>query len=76
MLAAAKASNADPSRCIYLGDAHRDIEAGNAAGMTTLVALWGYISKNEKPTSWAADGLLKKPQQTIEWIGYRSNSLA
>ena len=27
-----------PARCVYVGDARRDIEAGNAAGMPTLVA--------------------------------------
>jgi phosphoglycolate phosphatase len=34
------------------GDAERDIQAGRHAGMKTLVALFGYISKDETPQNW------------------------
>lgn len=33
----------DPLDCIYVGDAPRDIEAGNSANMYTIIAQWGYI---------------------------------
>lgn len=30
-----------PSRCLYVGDSPYDIQAGNAAGCTTVAASWG-----------------------------------
>ena len=36
--AAAVALKVDPSDCVYMGDAERDIVAGRAAGMKTLIA--------------------------------------
>ncbi len=68
MFAAAKAANVDPAQCIYLGDAQRDIEAGNAAGMTTLTALWGYIETAHTPSNWGADGMLTNPDDAIAWL--------
>jgi len=68
MFAAAKAANVDPARCIYLGDAERDIAAGNAAGMITLTALWGYIETSHTPAEWGADGLLESPLDAIAWL--------
>jgi len=41
--------------CIYVGDARRDIQAGHAAGMKTIAALYGYIGVNEDPKDWHAD---------------------
>lgn len=44
-----------PHACIYIGDAQRDIEAGKAAGMPTVVALYGYIDEHDRPLQWGAD---------------------
>lgn len=44
-----------PSECLYLGDAPRDIEAGRAAGMKTIACGWGYIDGNTDPADWGAD---------------------
>ena len=41
-------------RCVYVGDALRDVEAGNAAGMATIVARYGYIEPHEAPDEWPA----------------------
>lgn len=68
MFAAANAAKVDPKQCIYLGDAQRDIEAGNAAGMITLTASWGYIESTHTPSDWDADGLLKHPTDAMAWI--------
>jgi len=38
----ARILNAPPSECVVVGDAPVDIEAGNAAGMRTVAALYGY----------------------------------
>lgn len=70
VLAAAKSAQAEPAHCIYLGDAERDIEAGNAAGMLTLAALWGYIDASESVKKWAADGNIHKPKDAVKWINF------
>lgn len=54
--------------CIYVGDALRDIEAGNAAGMTTIVASYGYIDAGEQPADWGAHGVIEHPEQLIGWL--------
>lgn len=51
-----------PSECLYVGDHERDIIAGNAAGMDTAAALWGYIQESEKPKDWKAKFLINTPQ--------------
>jgi 2-phosphoglycolate phosphatase len=57
-----------PGHCVYVGDARRDIEAGNAAGMRTLVARWGYIEPDDAPDSWPADGILDEPGALLGWL--------
>lgn len=53
------------SECIYVGDAPRDIEAGNAANMYSIVALWGYILDKTVCQEWAANTLFTNPKQII-----------
>jgi len=55
-------------QCLYVGDAHRDIEAGNSAGMKTLVALFGYLGEDDAPESWQADGMIERPLDILNWI--------
>ena len=69
MLHACHQTGSTPAECIYIGDAQRDIEAGHAAGMKTLVALFGYIGKQDKPEQWGADGMIKEPQEILAHIG-------
>ncbi len=57
-----------PTGCVYVGDAQRDIEAGNRAGMTTLVACFGYIGAYETPEDWGAAGLLATPEDLLPWL--------
>lgn len=40
---------------IYVGDAARDVEAGRAAGMTTIAVAYGYITDDDNVESWGAD---------------------
>ena len=58
----------EPQECIYVGDAQRDIEAGRRAGTKTLVALFGYISEQQNPLQWGADGSVDAPQDIIHWL--------
>ncbi|MCC5878660.1 MAG: HAD-IA family hydrolase [Idiomarina sp.] len=55
LLYAAESLQLKPQACWYVGDAERDIEAGRAAGMHTILASYGYISDVDRPHLWQAD---------------------
>lgn len=63
LLFAAKELNIDPKRCLYIGDAPRDIDAGNAAGMFSIAAKWGYILDKSVCEEWQADMLAETPEE-------------
>ena len=52
----------------HAGDARRDVEAGRAAGTRTLVALFGYLGREDEPHEWGADGLIEHPLDLLRWI--------
>jgi phosphoglycolate phosphatase len=54
------------NRCVYVGDAPRDIEAGRAAGMATIAAAYGYIRPSEDPYAWGADAVIRRPDDLDE----------
>lgn len=60
LLHAAAQLGVAPAACVYVGDDRRDIDAGRAAGMRTLVAGWGYLGGSD-PATWPADGWLESP---------------
>jgi phosphoglycolate phosphatase len=68
LLAAATGLGVLPSRCVYVGDAERDVAAGMAAGMRTIVARYGYIDADEDPESWPADGTIDGPGALLAWL--------
>src|SRR3954470_20663633 len=47
LLYAAEQIGVAPERCVYVGDAERDVLAGVAAGMPAIVARYGYIEPHE-----------------------------
>lgn len=55
LLLACDLAGLDPSTSIYVGDAERDIEAGQRAGMATIAAGYGYITADDDPREWDAD---------------------
>jgi len=57
-----------PEACVYVGDAERDIQAGRAAGMRTVVAAYGYLGDGDSPASWNATGIIDHPQQLLSWV--------
>jgi phosphoglycolate phosphatase len=63
LLLAAEELGVEPGRCIYVGDAPRDIEAGRAAGMSTVAAGYGYIRPHEDVLGWRPDHLVRHPQE-------------
>jgi 2-phosphoglycolate phosphatase len=57
-----------PGECLYVGDAERDIQAARAAGMESLIALWGYIAETDEPRAWQADGMIERPEHLEPWL--------
>jgi len=68
MQLANKATKTRPATTLYIGDAKRDIEAGKAAGMHTVVALYGYVGTDDIPEDWGADGWVNSPAEIMDWI--------
>jgi phosphoglycolate phosphatase len=74
LLYACKLAGTSPEQSVYVGDASRDIEAGQRAGMRTLVALYGYIDAHETPTQWGATGLIQQPLDLLPWLAQFTTS--
>jgi len=66
LLEAARRIGIDSRRCIYVGDDERDIVAGRAALMQTLVAAYGYIEDADAIESWNADGVIDRPIDLLQ----------
>ncbi|QGU31666.1 HAD family hydrolase [Thermochromatium tepidum] len=62
-----------PERGWYVGDAERDIQAGLAAGMGTLAALFGYLGPDDDPRAWGAHGMIEHPLQLLDWLDSEAN---
>ena len=58
-----------PEHCVYVGDAKRDVEAANAAGMYSLIALYGYINSKDAVNKWDATAKISSPLEIIEYLG-------
>jgi 2-phosphoglycolate phosphatase len=67
LLEAARRLALAPGQCWYAGDDLRDIEAGRAAGMTTIACGWGYCGPVE-PRAWGADYLMDTPAALLGLI--------
>jgi len=68
LLHAAALLNVDAARCVYVGDDLRDIIAGNAAGMATIVAEYGYLGEDECADGWPATGWIAEPLALLDWL--------
>ena len=69
LLEAARRLALAPQDCVYVGDDRRDAEAAQAAGMTALVAAWGYLGRGEDPATWGAQAILSAPADLLNWLG-------
>ncbi len=68
LLHACRLIGTEPRHCLYVGDAQRDIQAGQNAGMATLVAMFGYLMENDHPETWGASALIHRPQDILAWL--------
>ncbi|MCG3189296.1 MAG: N-acetylmuramic acid 6-phosphate phosphatase [Burkholderiaceae bacterium] len=69
LLEAARQLDLHATRCAYVGDDQRDVTAGRAAGMATLVASWGYLGDGPPVHEWGADAILDTPAALLNWLG-------
>jgi phosphoglycolate phosphatase len=68
LLHAAAAVRTAPQRCVYVGDDLRDVQAGNAAGMATIVAAYGYLGQSGDCREWPATGWIAEPADLLAWL--------
>lgn len=69
LLLACELAFCTPDTCIYVGDAERDIVAGHAAGMRTVVARYGYLDEHDQPETWHAEFMIDAPQELLQRLG-------
>jgi N-acetyl-D-muramate 6-phosphate phosphatase len=75
LLHAAESIGVAASDCVYVGDDERDILAARAAGMPSVVALWGYRLHEDDPFAWQGDVLVHEPRELCDaaaWPGVRA----
>lgn len=68
LLHACQLAGSQAQECLYIGDAERDIIAGQRASMKTLVALFGYLGENDVPEDWQADAMIEQPEEILHWL--------
>lgn len=70
LLLASQMINRPPEEVLYIGDDPRDITAGNAAGMYTCVANYGYIEADLDTSLWGADFCIDQPLEVLQHIAF------
>ena len=68
LLLACERLSSQPRAVAYAGDSRSDIDAGRAAGVTTLSAGWGYLDPDDPPQAWGADFDLGTPRDLLDWV--------
>lgn len=63
LLHAAALARQAAGHAVYVGDDLRDIEAGRAAGMSTIAAAYGFCGDDRPPHTWGADALIAHPAE-------------
>ncbi len=66
LIVAAERIDVPVQACVYVGDDSRDIAAARAAGMPSVVALWGYRSDGDDPARWGGDVAMDHPDQLMD----------
>lgn len=60
-----------PHKTLFVGDDLRDIQAGQAAGMVTVAATYGYLGDGGPIDSWNADHYVNHPGEIGPLAGIR-----
>lgn len=70
LLHAASALGVAIEDCVYVGDDERDIIAARAAGMASIVALWGYRLDADDPIAWQGDAMVDTPRGLLDMAAW------
>ncbi len=65
---AARRLGLHPQRCVYVGDDERDIVAGQAAGMATVAATYGYLGQKTDVSRWGAHATINSPVELLQLL--------
>ena len=68
LVEASRQAGVAPASCLYLGDDKRDTEASLAAGMQSIIALYGYLGDGSRPETWGAHGTIERPQDLLKFL--------
>lgn len=68
LLHACELAGIDASESMYVGDSIRDIEAGQAAGMATIAAAYGYVTPEDSAAAWGADSIASDTQELAKIV--------
>lgn len=69
LLHALTVTGAEAAAALYVGDDRRDIDAGRAAGMRTVVASYGYLGNGVPYGEWGADAVIDSPPELMQLVG-------
>lgn len=68
LLEAARRMRVAPEQCLYVGDDERDVVAGNAAGMKTVAANYGYLGNQAEVGTWGAHAQINSPLELLHLL--------
>lgn len=57
------------ARAVYVGDDLRDIQAGAAAGVGTVIAAYGYLGEDADIGNWGSQYIIESPTELLRLIG-------
>ncbi len=69
LLLAASHANINAASCWYVGDGESDIKAGLAAGMTPVLATYGYVPDLAHARTWGAHHEIDQPLDLLALLG-------
>lgn len=69
LLHALQVCGAAAARAVYVGDDLRDVQAGRAAGVITVVAGYGYMGDGSDGSTWGGDFVIAQPRGLLELLG-------
>jgi phosphoglycolate phosphatase len=74
LLYALRESEHSAREAVYVGDDLRDVQAGQAAGLRTVIAAYGYLGDAEPIERWGADHVIQRPADLLPWLnGHPAN---
>ena len=50
----------------YVGDSKKDVDAANAAGISSIACTFGYFEEDDDPEKWYAEFIVNEPSEIIE----------